>query len=287
MSEPFVVCGDVIPDHQGATDPQHLPKTEKAMRLMFRTHSLLPAILIAARIIPIAAVSSPEDAASDTKQAWQPLFNGKDLAAWTVKCRPADKAKTFWRVDEGTILADSIGHKGHDYVWLLTDKEYKNFVLQLKFRMYRDSPGNSGVQIRSRYDDEAGWLDGPQVDINPPGPWRTGMIWDETRGNQRWLFPKVPKGEWVDKSMANPKLTARYSDEGDGWNDLEITARGMKLRAVLNEVCIMEYDGEGTLNDALHKSRNVGERGHIALQIHTGDQLRIRFKDIRILPLGD
>jgi len=54
------------------------------------------------------------------------------------------------------------------------------------------------------------------------------------------------------------------------------------LRAVLNGVCVMEYDGEGTLNDTTHKKRKVGENGHIALQIHKGDQLRIRFKDITI-----
>jgi hypothetical protein len=189
-------------------------------------------------------------------------------------------------VDAGTILADSMGHKDHDYVWLVTDREYKDFILRLRFQMFRDSPGNSGVQVRSRYDDEAGWLDGPQIDINPPGPWRTGMIWDETRGNQRWLLPPVPKGQWVNESMAVPNLIARYNNEGDGWNDLEITGRGMKLSAVLNGVRVMEYDGDGTLNDAVHKKRNVGENGHIALQIHRGDELKIRFKDIRIKELS-
>ena len=230
--------------------------------------------------------ASAVDKSPAIEEDGQILFNGRDLTGWTVKCKPADRGKEFWRVDRGTILADSMGHKDHDYVWLVTDEEYKDFVLRLRFQMYHDSPGNSGVQIRSRYDDGAGWLDGPQIDINPPGPWRTGMIWDETRGNQRWLFPPVPKGDWVNESMAVANLTARYSDEGDGWNDLEITVRGMKLSAVLNGVRVMEYNGEGTLDDAVHKKRNVGEKGHIALQIHTGDELKIRFKDIKIKPLS-
>jgi hypothetical protein len=39
------------------------------------------------------------------------------------------------------------------------------------------SPGNTAVQFRSRYDASAtapngGWLDGPQVDIHPPAPFR-------------------------------------------------------------------------------------------------------------------
>ena len=244
-------------------------------------------IVLAGFLCSLVEPSLAEEPIDKSKEKWQDLFNGKNLMGWTVKCKPEDREKEFWRVDKGTVLADSMGQKGHDYVWLLSNKEYKDFVFRLRFQMFRDSPGNSGIQIRSRYDEEAGWLDGPQIDIHPPAPWRTGMIWDETRGNQRWLYPPVPKGEWVDASMAAPNLTARYSDEDNGWNDLEITARGMKLSVVLNGVCVTEYDGEGTLNDAVHKKRSVGERGHIALQIHTGDELRIRFKDIRMKELSE
>ena len=126
------------------------------------------------------------------------------------------------------------------------------------------------------------WLDGPQIDINPKGLWRTGMIWDETRGSKRWLWPKVPKGKWVNAKMAHPKLKACYDDQKPGWNDLEITAAGTKLQAVLNGVKVMEYDGAGVLDDANHRKYNVGMKGHIALQIHRGDQVKIRFKDITI-----
>jgi len=56
----------------------------------------------------------------------------------------------------------------------------------------------------------------------------------------------------------------------------------MKLRAVLNGVCVTEYDGDGTLNDETHRKCNVSENGHIALQIHKDDELKIRFKDIMI-----
>jgi hypothetical protein len=217
---------------------------------------------------------------------WRPLFNGEDLSGWVVKCKPADKDKSFWRVEDGCIVADSMGNKDHDYVWLCTRKEYSDFILKLKFQAYRNSPGNSGVQLRSRYDEKAGYLDGPQVDINPPGPWRTGMIWDETRGNQRWLYPDIPMGQWVNAEMAVDELTFFFADEGDGWNNLEISAIGMKLRAVLNGVEVMKYDGNGVLNDALHRRRRVGETGVIALQIHSGDELRIRFRNIMIRDLS-
>ena len=218
---------------------------------------------------------------------WESLFNGKDLTGWVVKCKPADADKQFWGVEDGTILADSMAGKEHDYIWLLTEQQYGDFILRLRFQAYRDNPGNSGVQIRSRYDDQAGWLDGPQVDINPPGPWRTGMIWDETRGVKCWLYPDVPKGEWVDPSMAPPEMVFYYSDEGSGWNELEIKAVGNRVTAHMNGVKVTEYDGAGVLDDDVHKVRNVGLLGHIALQIHTGDLLRIRYKDIYIKDLSN
>jgi len=235
-------------------------------------------------VLTVTGLIAAEAAKKDAE--WTSLFNGRDLAGWTVKCKPADAPKHFWKVDGGTILADSIGAKGHDYVWLMTNKEYGDFTMKLKFQAYRDSPGNSGVQVRSRYDEAAFWLDGPQVDINPRGPWRTGMIWDETRGSKRWLWPKVPKGKWVNKSMARPGTKFHYNDDSPAWNDLEITCVGTRMKAVLNGVTVMEYDGKGVLDDDVHKKHNVGMTGHVALQIHRGDQLRIRFKDIFIKDLA-
>jgi hypothetical protein len=212
------------------------------------------------------------------------LFDGKTLAGWTIKCKEKDKptASNFWRVDEGTILADSMGHKDHDYVWLATDKEYADFTLQLKFQVGRDVKGNSGVQVRSRYDEKAGYLDGPQIDINPPGPWRTGMMWDETRGVNRWIYPDLPKGKWVDESMTPKDFKFFDADQEDGWNDMKIVARGLSVKAWLNGVQVTDLDGAKILDDEIHQKHNVGLEGVIALQIHSHDQVRIRFKDLRI-----
>jgi hypothetical protein len=236
--------------------------------------------LLLAGWLPLTGLTADKPAG-----AWTSIFNGTDLTGWTVKCKPTDRNSTFWKVVGGVIVADSMSAPKPDYVWLMTDREYGDFVLRLQFQAFRDSPGNSGVQIRSRYDDEAGWLDGPQIDIHPPGPWRTGMIWDETRGVQHWLYPAVPKGQWVNESMANPDLKFHFNDDPVAWNDLEITARGTRIQVILNGVILTDYDGAGVLDDAIHRERRTGTKGHIALQIHSGDQLRIRFRDLRIKEL--
>ena len=108
------------------------------------------------------------------------------------------------------------------------------------------------------------------------------MIWDETRGSGRWLYPPVPKGKWVNQLMANPDLVFHYADEEPAWNLLEIRAIGTAVDVVLNGIPVTSYDGATVLDDEVHRERAVGLRGHIALQIHTGDQLRIRFRDIAV-----
>ncbi len=248
---------------------------------MHRIRQILTVVLMTTAILIAGCASQRQTPEPESIS----LFNGTDLSGWSVQCKAADRGKGFWRVEDGAIVADSMGHEGHDYVWLVTEDEYTNFLLRLRFEAYRDSPGNSGVQIRSRYDEQAGWLDGPQIDIHPPGPWRTGMIWDETRGAGRWLYPSVPPGQWVNQAMANPDLVFYYADEGPGWNTLEIAAVGTRITALLNGILVTDYDGAGVLDDATHRAHEVGLTGHVALQIHKGDQLRIRFKEIAIAEL--
>ena len=219
-------------------------------------------------------------------KGWNNLFNGKNLDGWIVECRPEDKPKGFWSVENGMIKVNSMGQKDHDYVWLTTEKEYTDFILKLKFAAFEDSPGNSGVQVRSRYDYDSLWLDGPQVDINPPGPWRTGMMWDETRGNQGWLYPDIPKGEWVNEDMRKVDYEFHYSTGEDlVWNDFEIRVEGLDIQSWLNGVQMTDLKGDGVLNDTIHRKYNVGEKGFIALQLHIRDELKMYYKDIFIKEL--
>ncbi len=215
----------------------------------------------------------------------KPLFNGKDLSGWSVMCQSQDSEKEFWTVEDGAILCDSIGKKDHTYVWLMTDREFQDFELRLKFQAYSDSPGNSGLQFRSRYDktDNGGWLNGPQVDIHPPQAmsWRTGLLYDETRGENRWIFPSLKNSNMPD-SFKPEKSVMKYAGDGDGWNDLTLICKGMQIKTIVNGIIRTDWDATGVLDSELHKKHNVGQKGHIALQLHHGDELRIKFKDIRI-----
>jgi|GEM_PF-365544 len=211
---------------------------------------------------------------------WTSLFDGRSLSGWQVKSVAADRDKTFWTVKDGAIVCDSMDSTDHDYVWLLTDREYDDFELTMRIRSYAGSPGNSGIQVRSRYDDAANWLDGPQVDIHPPGGWRSGLIYDETRGHQRWIFPSLEN--WRIEPAQGPR---EWSWNRDGWNDVTIRCDGTRIVTKINGLVIADYDGAGVLDDDAHQKHNVGMKGFIALQLHKHDRLRIAFKDITIRPL--
>ncbi|OHE75575.1 MAG: hypothetical protein A2107_05890 [Verrucomicrobia bacterium GWF2_62_7] len=225
---------------------------------------------------------------AEPAEGWRPLFNGKDLSGWMVKCQVADKEKTFWTVVDGAIQCDSIGRKEHNYVWLVSEQEFGDFELRLKFQAFRDSPGNSGLQFRSRYDEgwKGGWLDGPQVDIHPPGAmsWRTGFIYDETREERRWISPSL-KNSRMDPALKPARHDFKYAGDGDGWNALALRCHGTRVTTTLNGVTVTDWDGRGVLDNTAHASHRVGLKGHFALQLHNGDQLRMRFKEIEVREL--
>lgn len=224
----------------------------------------------------LALLLIPPAAAAD----WRSLFDGKSLRGWRVEARPEDRAKTFWQARDGAIFCDSLGRKDHDYVWLVSEEEFGDFELTLEVHGYPESPGNSGVQFRSRYDAALGWLHGPQVDVHPPAPWRTGLLYDETRETRRWIFPSLK--DW---NIAPEQGPAKWQWDTAGWNRLRLVCRGLKIRTEVNGVVIADYDGAGVLDDAAHQSHRVGRTGHLALQLHSRDELRIAYRNLRIRPL--
>lgn len=237
--------------------------TRKSIRLLF---SIMTVIILQA--CAQGAQKQPQNA-----DGWTSLFNGKDLTGWSQKAKAEDQDTEFFTVHNGVIVAEA-KDKDHDYVWLYSDKEYQDFHLKLKFQGERGDYANSGVQIRSRYDhnDNGGWLNGPQVDIGFID--RNGSIWDETRNNQRWLYEGY-----------NAK-TFFFADEPPGWNSLEIIVKDYRIQVIQNGDLLTDYDGSGVLDDANHKALGVGTKGHIALQIHTSDVMKIKFKDIYLRELN-
>ncbi|MBK1878754.1 3-keto-disaccharide hydrolase [Pelagicoccus mobilis] len=220
---------------------------------------------------------------------WLELFDGESLAGWSVQCQSEDKGKGYWTAQEGYIQCDSMGDKDHDYVWLQYDREFSDFELRLEFRAFRESKGNSGVQFRSRYDPSpdaprGGWLDGPQADIHPHGPFRNGLIYDETRTEKRWISPSLP--DWrITPEQGAQTYKFHFSDEGNGWNQMVIRCEGNRVQTWVNGVQVRDWDGSGVLDSEGHQRHRVGRSGFIALQLHSKDELKIHFQNLKLKEL--
>ena len=172
------------------------------------------------------------------------LFNGKDLSGWTIY------GTELWYVEDGLLICESGPDK--EYGYLGTDKHYKNFELTLEFKQGAD--GNSGVFFRSSI--EGTRITGWQVEVAPPGKHTGGVYESYGRG---WLIKPEPEKESVLK-------------EGE-WNTMKIRMNGDTLTSWLNGVEMI------TITD---EKIGAGE-GSIALQIHDGGGIRVKWRNIRII----
>ncbi len=223
--------------------------------------------------------------------SWHSLFNGENLDDWEIKCTEMDRDRRFWYVEDGLLVSNSIGSTDHEYIWLQSKDEFDNFELRLKYQVGREMKGNAGVQIRSRYDGKTdigngiyGKMHGPQVEIDPFAPWRNGYLYDETTGYKKWINPALDKGHPTPEQTQG-KVIFYFEDEGPAWNDLRIVCKGNHIQTFVNNIQVSDYNGDGVLNDEIHRKYRVGENGHIALQLHKKDENLVRFKDIELRKL--
>lgn len=180
---------------------------------------------------------------------WTALFNGKDLSGWK---KNGDEK---WVVDQGTILCESTANK---YGYLTTEKTYGNFDLRLKFK--GEAEGNSGVFVHSRItgiDPEHGPdIEGMQVEVDPGRGKHTGGLYES--GGRGWVAMPTAEGE----NALKP---------GE-WNSLDIAVQGAHIVTHLNGAKVVDYtDPSPKFTD-----------GVIALQIHTGGGVKMRWKDIEV-----
>lgn len=215
-------------------------------------------------LLLLVALAPLLPAAADSE--FTPLFDGKSLNGWNFIVKP-DKdgkkadAKGTWSVVEGTIRC-----AGKPNGCMVTEKEYGDYVLKLKWKFPADGKGgNSGVLLHVQ--DEKYWPTSIEAQL------LTGHAGDLLLTN-----PPDSKLE-VEKSRQDPKLERRFfrietkepveKPLGE-WNDYEITCKGGDITLVINGVKVNEG-----------KNCNF-TKGRIALQ---SEGAEIFFKDVAIKSL--
>ena len=171
------------------------------------------------------------------------LFNGKDLKGWIIY------GTEKWYVEDGLLVCES--GPDEEYGYLGTKKHYKNFELNLDFKQEAD--GTSGVFVRSTI--EGVKISGWQVEVAPKGKHTGGVYESYGRG-------------WLIKPDADKEDTLKVGE----WNHLKIIIVDDTITTWLNGVQMIALTDE-----------KIGEgNGAIALQIHSGGGIKVKWKNIII-----
>jgi hypothetical protein len=193
---------------------------------------------------------------------WIKLFNGRDLAGWKKfvdpKAKDADPEK-IWTVKDGVIICE-----GNVNGYIITEKDYENYVLRLEWRW-----GDKVARSRNS-----------GVFVHVVGP---DKIWPKSveaqlmadHAGDFWLVDGFKLK--VDPARQDPKADRHFLRLKDNvekplgqWNQYEITCKGDTVKLAVNG----QFVNEGTGAEQT--------RGKILLQ---SEGAEIHFRNVELKPL--
>ncbi len=180
-------------------------------------------------------------------QELKPIFDNKTLHGWDPR------GEAIWEVHDG-IITGRTGKGGHG--WLTSDRTYGDFIMELEVKI---ESGNAGIQIRSHFEKDEVMV-GYQIEVDPSArAWSGGLYEQGRRG-------------WLQNLTNNPAARAAFN--ATGWNRYRIECIGDHFRTWINDVPAADY----------HDSLDI--EGFIALQVHSGKNSKVQFRNIRLADLG-
>ncbi|HKK19705.1 MAG TPA: family 16 glycoside hydrolase [Opitutales bacterium] len=222
-------------------------------------------------LIGATALIGPSHAAF-SKSDFVEIFDGKSLEGW-------DGDPRFWQVEDGAIVGESTeDQKPSSNTFLIWEGgEVADFELKVEFKLRNH---NSGIQYRSfRVPNEKWVVGGYQADI--ANPKYMGIAYGE---RYKGILAQRGQKTVVGEKKTKPKVVAHVGDSDeilsaidmDGWNEYHIIAVGNQVIQKINGVTTAEF------------SENAPDRlksGLIALQLHSGPAMQVKFRNIRLREL--
>jgi hypothetical protein len=197
------------------------------------------------------------DPEPDLGPGFTSLYNGKNLDGWTARggiCK--------FEAKDDTIVGSCV--PGSPSTYLSTDKtNYVDFVFTAELKWEVD--GNSGIMLRAqtkpgkKYETVYG-LQAEMEGIGKERCW-SGGIYGQSAGG--WYYPL-----WLEAHQQ-----ARAAIVTDGWNRITIKAQGDTYKTWINGV------------PAAHLINSEYQQGFFSLQIHTGKQGTVLFRNIKVKEL--
>ena len=174
------------------------------------------------------------------------LFNGENLDGWIIY------GTEKWYVEDYELVCESGPDK--EYGYLGTEENFHDFILTLQFK--QENNGNSGVFFRSSVDGTKvkGW----QVEVAPPGLHSGGIYESYGRG-------------WLIKPDSAKDSVVKMGE----WNSMKIKVISDEVTTSINGTEMIKI-----------KDSIIGKGiGGVALQIHDGGGIKVRWKNLKIQKL--
>ena len=174
------------------------------------------------------------------------LFNGENLDGWIIY------GTEKWYVEDYELVCESGPDK--EYGYLGTEENFDDFILTLQFK--QENNGNSGVFFRSSVDGTKvkGW----QVEVAPPGLHSGGIYESYGRG-------------WLIKPDSAKDSVVKMGE----WNSMKIKVISDEVTTSINDIEMIKI-----------KDSIIGKGiGGVALQIHDGGGIKVRWKNLKIQKL--
>jgi hypothetical protein len=179
-----------------------------------------------------------------------PLFNGKDLANFTV----TEDTKNFWRVEDGVLVGENDAAQKGNYLW--TQKEYGDFVIEFDVRWKTTTPRgvDTGLEMRKPK---------IQLQLGVSGSLKVDMTGSFYTGGKP-AYPEEGQAKDAKKLM---------KPEGE-WNTFRIQAKGNTFTCWINGTKAAEY------TDA-----KFSGAAPLGFQIHPGVAMKCEYRNMRIAEL--
>jgi len=205
------------------------------------------------RTIDIQPLPGFHKALPPEEKPWQTLFNGKDLAGWTVQ---------DGKLDNWTALNGVLTTQGKDKGWLMTEKEYTDYEVRLEYRMVLRT--NSGVALRT------------PLAQNPVTKGLEIQIIDDA--HEPNLKPDQASGALFGIIPSIRPLTRPPAE----WNHMRIALQGQHLIVDLNGHRVLDADLDNYKQFSQKHPGLLQNKGRIGLQSYAN---RCEFREIFVRPL--
>ncbi|WP_442508316.1 3-keto-disaccharide hydrolase [Novipirellula sp. SH528] len=220
-------------------------------------------------LAPSFTFAEDDTKATETASDSTILFDGKNIDGWKGR-------EDLWSVEDGQIVGRTTDTDPIDANTFLIWKGDvpEDFELTAWFKI---ESGNSGIQYRSKVVDEDKFIvGGYQADVDFTNKF-AGILYEEKgRGILAQRGHRVTigaDGKKKDETFADGEELANAIHPGQ-WNEFRVVAKGNRLQHFINGTMTAEVIDEQT-----EKSSSDGV---IALQLHRGPAMTVRFKNIAL-----